>query len=85
MVEKQSRKGNMFLFRKGRITMKSEELLATRNFITPKEFCEVYDGQISVTTVNLLIRKGRIPCSKMGHKNLIPVLFVRSELSKGAE
>lgn len=61
------------------------ELLDTRNFITPREFCEVYDGQVSVTTVNLLIRKGDIPCSKMGHKNLIPVEFVRQQLEIGTK
>ncbi len=59
------------------------ELLDERNFITPAEFAEILDNQISVTTINVLIRKGKIPCVKMGRKNLIPVAFAREQLNKG--
>ena len=65
--------------------MQKEELLTTRNFVTPKEFREIFDRQISVTTINLLIKNGKIPVSKLGRKNLIPVAFVKSELAKGAQ
>ena len=59
------------------------ELLNERNFITPAEFAEILYNQISVTTINVLIRKGKIPCVKMGRKNLIPVTFAREQLNKG--
>ena len=71
------------LIRKGKIEMKNTELLDSRNFVTPTEFCDICDNQISVTTVNLLIRKGEIPCCKMGRKNLIPVSYVRKILEVG--
>lgn len=73
------------LMKKGKIEMKNAELLESRNFVTPSEFCEICDNQVSVTTVNLLIRKGQIPCCKMGRKNLIPVSFVREMLSVGTK
>ncbi|MBE6095615.1 MAG: helix-turn-helix domain-containing protein [Schwartzia succinivorans] len=59
------------------------ELLEQRNFVTPKELSEIFDKQISVTTINVLIRQGKIPCSKMGRKNLIPVTFAREQINKG--
>ena len=59
------------------------ELLDERNFITPAEFAEILDNKISVTTINVLIRKGKIPCAKLGRKNLIPVSFARDQLNKG--
>ena len=59
------------------------ELLDERNFITPAEFAEILDNKISVTTINVLIRKGQIPSVKMGRKNLIPVVFAREQLNKG--
>ncbi len=59
------------------------ELLEDRNFITPTEFVEILDNKISVTTINVLIRKGKIPCAKLGRKNLIPVSFARDQLNKG--
>lgn len=71
------------LIRKGSIVMKNAELLNSRNFVTPTEFCEICDNQVSVTTVNLLIRQGKIPCCKMGRKNLIPVSYVRELLATG--
>lgn len=63
--------------------MRKNELLEERNFITPKEFSEIFDNQLSVTTINVLIREGKIPCSKLGRKNLIPVMFVREQINKG--
>lgn len=59
------------------------QLLKERNFITPAELTEIFDHQISVTTINVLIRQGKIPCSKLGRKNLIPVAFVIDQLNKG--
>lgn len=79
------RKSFFYLIRKGRIEMKNAELLDSRNFVTPAEFCEICDNQVSLTTVNLLIRKGNIPCCKMGRKNLIPVSYVREILSIGTK
>ena len=64
------------------ISMRNE-LLEERNFITPAELSEVFDHQISVTTINVLIRKGKIPCTKLGRKNLIPVTFAKEQLNKG--
>ncbi len=61
-----------------------KELLEERNFVTPVEMRELFDGQISVTTINELIRAGKIPCSKLGRKNLIPVWFVRQEIEEGS-
>ena len=52
--------------------------------MTTKEFCEIFDHQISPTTVNVLIRKGKIPSVGLGRRNLIPVAFVREQLEKGA-
>ena len=63
--------------------MRKNELLEERNFITPKELAEIFDNQLSVTTINVLIREGKIPCSKLGRKNLIPVTFVREQINKG--
>ena len=59
-------------------------ILNERNFVTTKEFCEIFDHQISPTTVNVLIRKGKIPSVGLGRRNLIPVSFVREQLAKGA-
>ena len=61
------------------------EILNERNFVTTKEFCEIFDHQISPTTVNVLIRKGKIPSVDLGRRNLIPVSFVREQLEKGAD
>lgn len=58
------------------------EILEERNFVTPKEFSEIFDNNISVTTINVLIREGKIPCCKLGRKNLIPVSFVKEQLNK---
>ena len=63
--------------------MRKNELLEERNFMTPKELEEICDNQISVTTINVLIREGKIPCSKLGRKNLIPVTFAREQINKG--
>ncbi len=59
------------------------ELLNQRNFLTPKELSEIFDRQISVTTINVLIKEGKIPCSKLGRKNLIPVSFAKEQINKG--
>ena len=59
------------------------EILEERNFVTPKELSEIFDHHISVTTINVLIRDGKIPCTKLGRKNLIPVSFVKEQLNKG--
>lgn len=59
------------------------QLLEERNFITPTELAEIFDNKISVTTINVLIRKGKIPSSKLGRKNLIPVSFAREQINKG--
>ncbi len=63
--------------------MKHKELLEERNFVTPAEMREIFDGQLSVTTINELIRAGKIPVSKLGRKNLGPTWFVRQEIEKG--
>ena len=60
------------------------EILNERNFVTTKEFCEIFDNMISVTTVNVMIRKGEIPSVGLGHRNLIPVAYVRKLLQKRA-
>lgn len=62
--------------------MRKNDLLKERNFLTPKELSEVFDHNISVTTINVLIREGKIPSTKLGRKNLIPVSFVREQLDK---
>lgn len=64
--------------------MKKNELLEQRNYITTQELRDcVYDGQISLSTINRLIRAGEIPTQKMGRKNLIPVAWAQSQLEKG--
>jgi excisionase family DNA binding protein len=66
------------------IAMKKNELLEQRNYITTQELRDcVYDGQISLSTINRLIRAGEIPTQKMGRKNLIPVAWARTQLDKG--
>ncbi len=66
------------------IAMKKNELLEQRNYITTQELRDcVYDGQISLSTINRLIRAGEIPTQKMGRKNLIPVAWAQSQLEKG--
>ncbi len=62
-----------------------EALVDERNFLTPREVREVFDQQLSVSTINELIKAGKIPASKLGRKNLVPVWFVRQELMKGAD
>lgn len=59
------------------------ELLEQRNFLTPKELSEIFDRQISVTTINILIKEGKIPCSKLGRKNLIPASFAKEQINRG--
>ena len=64
--------------------MKKNELLEQRNYITTQELRDcVYDGQISLSTINRLIRAGEIPTQKMGRKNLIPVAWAQSQLERG--
>ncbi len=63
--------------------MRKNELLEERNFLTPQELAEVFDHNISVSTINVLIRKGKIPSSKLGRKNLIPVSFAIEQINKG--
>ncbi len=64
--------------------MKKNELLKQRNYITTQELRDcVFDGQISLSTINRLIRAGEIPTQKMGRKNLIPVAWAQSQLNKG--
>ena len=66
------------------IAMKKNELLKQRNYITTQELRDcVFDGQISLSTINRLIRAGEIPTQKMGRKNLIPVAWAQSQLNKG--
>ncbi len=60
-----------------------DRLLQERNFLTPREMREVFDCQLSITTINELVRVGKIPASKLGRKNLIPVWFIKEELNKG--
>ena len=61
--------------------MKDLSLLDTRNFLTTAEVAEiVFDGHMSITTINNLIRRGKIPSERLGHKNLIPVWFARKML-----
>ena len=63
--------------------MRKNELLEERNFITPQELAEIFDHKLAVTTINAMIRKGKIPSSKLGRKNLIPVTFAREQINKG--
>lgn len=61
--------------------MKDLSILNQRNFLTTKELCVyVYDQQISVTTLNVLVKEGKIPSVRVGRKNLIPVSFAREQL-----
>lgn len=41
------------------------ELLEQRNFLTSKELSEIFDHQISVTTINVLIREGKKRSDKL--------------------
>ena len=46
--------------------MKNMELLDERNFLTAKELRDVvFDRQVSVTTINVMIRKDEIVCDKL--------------------
>ncbi len=66
--------------------MKDLSLLGERNFLTSAEISQiVFDGQISVTTINTMIKKGKIPSEKLGRKNLIPVSFARQMLGVSEE
>lgn len=38
------------------------ELFEQRNFLTPKELSGIFDHQISVAAIDVLIREGKIPC-----------------------
>lgn len=61
--------------------MKDLSLLEKRNFLTSAEVSEiVYDGLLSITTINTMIKRGKIPSEKLGRKNLIPVSFARKML-----
>ena len=61
--------------------MKDLSLLDNRNFLTTAEVAEiVFDGQMSITTINTLIKRGKIPSERLGRKNLIPVWFIRKML-----
>lgn len=60
-------------------------LLSKRNFLTPTELSEIFDKQISATTINNLIRNGIIPAVRLGRKNLIPTSFVLERLKLAAE
>ena len=51
-------------------------ILIPKNYLTTKEVSEVFDSQISVTTLNDLIRADLIPYVKQGRKKLIPTEFV---------
>ncbi len=66
--------------------MKDLSLLASRNFLTTAEVAEiVFDGHLSITTINTLIKRGKIPSEKLGRKNLIPVSFARKMLESNAK
>lgn len=61
--------------------MKDLSLLDNRNFLTVAEVSDiVFDGHLSITTINTMIKRGKIPCEKLGRKNLIPVSFARKIL-----
>ncbi len=61
--------------------MKDLSLLNNRNFLTTAEVAEiVFDGHLSITTINTLIKRGKIPSKKLGRKKLIPVSFARKML-----
>ncbi|MDY6295067.1 MAG: hypothetical protein SPL45_02045, partial [Schwartzia succinivorans] len=52
--------------------MKDLSLLDERNFLTVAELSDiVFDGHMCVTTINSMIKSGKIPCEKLGRKNLI--------------
>ncbi len=62
--------------------MKKElDMLNERNFISGQELRKVvFDNQISITTINSLINKGKIPAVKLGRRNLIPVSYAIEQL-----
>lgn len=61
--------------------MKDLSLLDNRNFLTAAEVADVvFDGHLSITTINTMIKRGKIPSEKLGRKNLIPVAFARKML-----
>lgn len=61
--------------------MKDLSLLDNRNFLTVAEVADVvFDGHLSITTINTMIKRGKIPSEKLGRKNLIPVAFARKML-----
>lgn len=61
--------------------MKDLSLLDNRNFLTVAEVADViFDGHLSITTINTMIKPGKIPSEKLGRKNLIPVAFARKML-----
>ena len=64
--------------------MKNTAILEERNFLTVKELRDiVFDGQVSVTTINVMIRKGVIPAVRMGRRSLIPTAYAKEQLTKG--
>ena len=66
--------------------MKNMKLLDERNFLTVKELKDlVFDNQVSITTINVMIRKGIIPAVRMGRRSLIPTAYAREQLNKGVE
>lgn len=66
--------------------MKDLSLLEKRNFLTSAEISDlVFDGQLSITTINTMIKRGKIPSEKLGRKNLIPVSFARKMLGVSEE
>ena len=72
---------SMFLNKKGVIAMNDLSLLDNRNFLTVAEVADViFDGHLSITTINTMIKQGKIPSEKLGRKNLIPVAFARKML-----
>lgn len=61
--------------------MKDLSLLDERNFLTVSELSDlVFDGHICVTTINTMIKNGKIPSERLGRKNLVPVSFCRKIL-----
>ena len=65
------------------MTNEKNAILEGQNFLTTKEVWEVLDRKISITTINQLIRQGKIPSAQMGRKNLVPTWFIRGKLMKG--
>ena len=66
--------------------MKDMSLLDQRNFLSSAELSEiVFDGHLSVTTINTMIKHGKIPSERLGRKNLIPVSFARQMLQNPNE